>query len=77
MISTILSNYLFVQNCVSVLLNDFERIRILNIFCVSCSLMQILVLNSKPELFMVDCRVHVGNTYASHIPSEFRSFKDL
>lgn len=38
-------------------------------------LMQILVFNSNPELVMVGCRVHVGNTSASHIPSEFRVFQ--
>lgn len=37
--------------------------------------MQILVFNSNPDLVMVGCRVHVGNTSASHIPSEFRVFQ--
>jgi E3 ubiquitin-protein ligase UBR4 len=46
---------------VSVFSNAFDRI--------------ILVFNSNPELVMVGCRVHVGNTSASHIPSEFRIFQ--
>ena len=44
-------------------------------FLISTFLMQILVFNSNPELVMVGCRVHVGNTSASHIPSEFRIFQ--
>lgn len=39
------------------------------------SLVQILVLNSNPDLVMVGCRVHVGNTSASHIPSELSVFQ--
>jgi hypothetical protein len=74
MMSTRISNYFFVQNCVSVFLNAFDRISILNTFLC---FMQILVFNSNPELVMVGCRVHVGNTSASHIPSQFRIFKDL
>lgn len=41
----------------------------------SVSGFKILVFNSNPELVMVGCRVHVGNTSASHIPSEFRIFQ--
>lgn len=36
---------------------------------------QIIVYNTNPDLVMVGCRVHVGNTSASHIPSEFRLFQ--
>ncbi|XP_024381357.1 auxin transport protein BIG isoform X3 [Physcomitrium patens] len=36
---------------------------------------KILVLNSNPDLVMVGCRVHVGNTSASHIPSELSVFQ--
>jgi hypothetical protein len=78
MSSTIISNYLFVGNCVSVLPNDFARISTINIFlCFMRSVMEILVFNSEPELFMVGCGVHVGNTYESHIPSEFSTFNYL
>lgn len=38
-------------------------------------LVQILVFNSNPDLVMVGCRVHVGNTSASHIPSELCVFQ--
>lgn len=42
---------------------------------MTCYESQILVFNSNSELVMVGCRVHVGNTSASHIPSEFRVFQ--
>ncbi|KAG6555165.1 hypothetical protein Mapa_003204 [Marchantia paleacea] len=41
----------------------------------SASGFKIIVYNTNPDLVMVGCRVHVGNTSASHIPSEFRLFQ--
>lgn len=38
-------------------------------------MVQILVYNTSPEIVMVGCRVQVGNTSASHIPSELRLFQ--
>jgi hypothetical protein len=68
---------MFVQTCMLVFLNDCDRTIILNSFlCFMRSLMQILVFNSNPELVIVGCRVHVGNTFTSHIPSEFHIFND-
>jgi E3 ubiquitin-protein ligase UBR4 len=43
--------------------------------CNSLQLVQILIYNTKSEIVMVGCRVQVGNTSASHIPSELRLFQ--
>ncbi|KAG8384569.1 hypothetical protein BUALT_Bualt04G0131400 [Buddleja alternifolia] len=36
---------------------------------------KITVANSNPDIVMVGCRLHVGNTSASHIPSEITIFQ--
>ncbi|KAL3677862.1 hypothetical protein R1sor_020818 [Riccia sorocarpa] len=41
----------------------------------SASGFKIIIYNTNPDLVMVGCRVHVGNTSASHIPSELRLFQ--
>ncbi|XP_024544363.1 auxin transport protein BIG [Selaginella moellendorffii] len=41
----------------------------------SASGFKILVFNSNVEMVMVGCRIHVGNTSASHIPSEVKLFQ--
>ena len=35
---------------------------------------KIIVFNSNPDIVMVGCRVHVGNTSPSHIPCELDIF---
>ncbi|KAL2641590.1 hypothetical protein R1flu_009177 [Riccia fluitans] len=41
----------------------------------SASGFKVMIYNTNPDLVMVGCRVHVGNTSASHIPSELRLFQ--
>lgn len=40
-------------------------------------LLQVTVSNSNPDIVMVGCRVQVGNTSASHIPSEVTIFQRI